>query len=140
MEERIIARIRAAERPQRRLKGWGVALTVGVVAGLTLLVLLPTRKDELRAPVQVAVVVPPQVSVPKQAVRVVHRRARVRALPKLAVFPTPSALTAEERQLIAMVAADPKGTAEAFESLKKRNEPLEIAPLVMEPLTIDGGR
>ena len=140
IEERILAKIRAAGRPERRLKGWVVGLLVGV-AGLCLLVMLPLRKEEVRPlPVRAGVVVPAQVSVSKKAASVLHRRARVRALPKLAVFPTPSPLTVEERQLMAMVAADPKGTAEAFESLEKRNEPLAIAPLVIEPLTIDGGQ
>ena len=68
------------------------------------------------------------------------RRARAKVLPKLAVFPTPSPLTVEEQRLIALVAVDPKGTAEAFESLRKRNEPLEIAPLVIEPLNMGGGQ
>ena len=119
-----------------------MALAV-VMAGLALLLMLPTRKEELRPPVQAAALVRPPVSVPKQAVRalpVVHRPEGVKALPKLAVFPTPSPLTVEEQRLMAMVAADPKGTAEAFESLKKRNQALEIAPLVIEPLTIDGGQ
>ena len=142
MEERIIAKIRVAQRPQRRLKGWGVALAVGV-AGLSVIVLLPPPTEELRAPVPAAVVIPPRLSVPQQGVRVsrmLPRRARAKVLPKLAVFPTPSPLTVEEQRLIALVAVDPKGTAEAFESLRKRNEPLEIAPLVIEPLNIDGGQ
>ena len=142
MEERILAKIRAAEGPQRRLRGWGVVLAAAT-AGLCLLVMLPTRKAELGRPVPAGVVVQLQVSVPKQAVsvsRVLHRRARAKVLPKLAVFPTPSPLTGEERRLIALVATDPKGTAEAFESLRKRSEPLEIAPLVIEPLTIGGGQ
>jgi hypothetical protein len=141
MEERILARIRIVERPQRRLTGWVVAFTVGV-AGIGVLCVLP-RHEEPR-PVRVVTNIPPapvraeaalvRVSTPRR-----HQSSHMKALPNLPVFPTPSPLTAEERRLLALVREDPEGTAEAFESLRKRSEPIEIAPLVIQPLESGGG-
>ena len=63
------------------------------------------------------------------------------ALPKRLVFPTPSPLSNEERLLLAMMKRDPDGTAQVFDSLRKRgSEPLEIAPLVIPPLETGGGQ
>jgi DNA polymerase III delta subunit len=50
-------------------------------------------------------------------------------------------LTSEERLLLAMVKQDPERTAQAFDSLRKReSEPLEIAPLVIPPLETGEGQ
>jgi hypothetical protein len=142
IEERILARIRTVERPRRRLTGWAMAFAVGL-AGIGVLRVLPRHEEP--QPVRVATNTQPtpvrgdvataQVSPPRS-----HHSTGKTALPKLPVFPTPSPLTAEERRLLGLVRQDPEGTAEAFESLRKRNEPLEIAPLVIEPLENGGGQ
>jgi hypothetical protein len=142
MEERILARIQVAERPQRRLMGWAAAFAVGLIA-IAVLRVMPRHEEP--QPVRMVANIP-QAPARSQAATVLlstrqrHHSARRMALPKLPVFPTPSPLTTEERRLLALVRKDPEGTAEAFESLRKRNEPLEIPPLVIAPLESGGGQ
>jgi hypothetical protein len=144
MEERILARIRIADRPPSRLTGWRMAFGVGL-AGIVVLLLLPRHQEQQHRLRIVNSEVPRMHSVPTETVRVSmpqrrHSSRVVKTLPKLRVFPTPSPLTAEERRLMALVRHDPEGTAEAFDSLRKRNEPIEIAPLVIQPLETGGGQ
>jgi hypothetical protein len=137
LAERILARIRTAEQPQWR---WSFAIGLAVIAvGVVVIIGLP-RREELPAVRAVASVPMPKPAMlaEAKAVRVVTKRrhgiGHITELPKLAVFPTPSPLTSEERLLVALVKRDPQGAAEAFESLRKRNGPIEIAPLAIPPL------
>jgi len=135
MEGRILARV--AERPRRRMSGWWLAMAGGL-AGMAVVVLTATHKSEGQlAPVQkVAEVRPVTMAVTAMPARDGRRHVprRVKGLAKLRTFPTPTPLTQEERLLVAMVRQDPDRTAEAFESLRKRSEPIEIAPLMIAPL------
>jgi hypothetical protein len=142
MEERVLTRIRVAEQPQRRMAGWGMACAAGAV-GLAVVLLVPLRHEDVSPVVELAAEVRPAVAIaPKAVVRVVRRPrgVQVKASPKLAVFPAPTPLTNEEHRLLAWVERDPQGTAEAFQSLQKRNDPIEIAPLEIKPLEIGRGQ
>ena len=136
LEGRILARI--AERPKRRMTGWWLAMAAGV-AGMAMVLIAPHQREERLTPVQTVAaelrpaVTPVVTAVPLQAVRR-HVTRRVKELPKLPVFPTPTPLTAEERLLVAMVRQDPDKAAETFESLRRRRGPIEIAPLTIAPL------
>jgi hypothetical protein len=148
LEERIIAWVRMTESSRSSRAEWWAVLAVGVAALLVGgFVYLGTEHTESR-PRSVAVVkkaATPDLA-PRRtvAIRVFrprvysHRRA---ALPKQPEFPTPSPLTSEECLLLAMVKQDPEGTAQVFDSLRKReSEPLEIAPLVIPPLETGEGQ
>jgi hypothetical protein len=144
IEQRILARVQFAKGPRRLVAGWGlIPAGAAVVAGLAIMLLLPHR-EQPRPVYQVAVnrplALPPPLAEKAAMPKPARHLAKRKMLPKLAVFPTPSPLTEEERRLIAMVKHDPKGTAEEFESLRKRNQPIEIAPLVIEPLETASGQ
>ncbi len=137
MEERILARIGAAERARHRLTGWGaLTLAAAALAAIAVVQQPPSQRHKERVPPVRRMAEAPEIHPPVSSMQAVqlHRPKRVSSWPKLPVFPAPTPLTAEERLLIAMVKEDPKRAAEAFESLRKRSEPIEIAPLVIAPL------
>ena len=142
MEERILARIRVAETPRRRLNAWWAVLALGF-AGMviaSLVIFLP--QHSVPRPATIAATKAPDIDTAlmrpqPQQVRILRpkRRLNIKALPKQKVFPTPRPVTAEENLLMAMVARDPEGTARAFESLRqKADSPLEISPIAIPPL------
>jgi hypothetical protein len=143
LEERIMARVRMTESPRRGVAGLWAALAVGLALLVGASVSRRMGSGDVR-PVRVVAETKTatvektttqsdvlKVAVPR------HHGSRVAGLPKRPVFPTPSPLTTEERRLLAMVRQDPDGTAQAFDSLR-RNEALEIAPLVIPPLETGG--
>jgi hypothetical protein len=147
LDERIMARVRMAVSPPRSVAGLWAALAVGLALAVSASVSRRMGSSEATPVRIVAETKTPtaektttqsealKVSVPR------HRSSGVAGLPKRPVFPTPSPLTAEERRLLAMVRQDPEGTAQAFDSLRKRgNEALEIVPLVIPPLETGGGQ
>ena len=137
LPERILGRIDSCRLARRRRLGWQLALGVGL-AGMLLLIPGPKREEQAPPLTQMRAAKPPSAASIAGNVLVVpavHPHVRHRnELPKLAVFPTPIPLTAEERALMAMAVENPKVTAEAFESLRKKNDPLKVEELVIEPL------
>ena len=139
LPERILGRIGATERAGRRRTGWSVAFGVGV-AGMALLLMMPHERADVRVAPAVAVWSDAGLAVPVAEMprikQPIHRgtKSAQGGLPKLAVFPTPTTLTAEERGLMALMKRDPEGTAAAFESLRKNSEPLQIPELEVQPL------
>jgi hypothetical protein len=148
LEERIIARVRMTKSSRENTAGvWAVlamGLAVLVLCGSVYLRVGRTQSRPLRivseaktATLEETPSRPDEIktSRPKR-----HRNPVV-ALPKQPVFPTPSPLTVQERMLVAMVKQDPEGTAQIFDSLRKRgSEPLEIAPLIISPLETGEGQ
>jgi hypothetical protein len=143
LDERIMARIRLTESPNRRLTGvWAaLALLAFGVAGLLLRPTVPRPASILAEAKPTAVAAAP---IQTERVRVAKAKRRGNRgtplpLPKQEVFPSPSPLTREERGLLALVKQDPEGTAQAIASLRKQaNEPLEIRPLAIAPLETVG--
>jgi hypothetical protein len=141
LESRVLTRVRTAKTARRRLWRW--ALPVPVLAAILVAVL--TRKPE---PVPVARIAPPPVTVesPALAPPAVPRhfaarppartpRPFVRAgLPKQEMFPTPSQLTKEERLLVELAQSHP------YELTARPVEAIEIKPIQIAPLQIDGGQ
>jgi len=148
LEERILARVRITESSRRSIAGWWAILTVGLAAlVMSVSVYLRTGHTEsrpVRGPLETKTATLDETPRRIEAISVSKRRGhshREAALPKQPVFPTPSPLTPEERLLLAMLKRDPDGTAQVFDSLRKRgSEPLEIAPLVILPLETGGGQ
>src|SRR5262249_48632423 len=107
LEQRVLARVRAAERPANGI--WGrLALTVPVVAALLIAAVLFRTKPQV--PAKVASAQPPAVTEParvREAPAAVHpRRVARRAAAKQTVvfrrdqFPMPAPLSPEERALL----------------------------------------
>ncbi len=148
LEERIMARVRMTASSRSSRADWWAVLAIGVAASLVGgFVYLRMEHTESR-PLTIAAVKRAAIPVlaPRQTAPIkilkprVHSHVRA-ALPKLPEFPTPSPLTSEERLLLAMLQQDPERTAQAFDSLRKReSEPLEIAPLVIPPLETSEGQ
>jgi hypothetical protein len=147
LEERVLARVRIRENSPRSVTGrWAVlALAAALVVAASLY--FEIRPAGTR-PVNVVLEAKPTPSEatprPAEAVTSSKRRRhsdRAAAPPKRGTFPTSSPVTAEERRLLTMLKQDPEGTAQAFDSLRKRgSEPLEVAPLVIPPLDTGGGQ
>jgi hypothetical protein len=144
LEDRILARAGMANA-RRSMAGWWAVVALGVAAlvGIALYLRVGLAESQpVRVASEIKASLPAKPPLPDATIRVLRRRApshRAAALPKLRVFPTPSPLTPEERLLLAMVKQDPEGTAEAFDSFRRRgSEPLEIAPLVIPPLETSG--
>jgi hypothetical protein len=148
LEERIIARVRMTESSRSSRAEWWAVLAVGVAAlvvgGFVHLGVGHTESRPLSIAAVEKAAVPDLKPKRTAAIKVfkpsVHSHSRA-PLPKQPEFPTPSPLTSEERLLLAMVKQDPERTAQAFDSLRKReSEPLEIAPLVIPPLEAGEGQ
>lgn len=141
LESRVLNRVRTAKTERRRLWRW--ALPVPVLAAILIAAL--ARKPE---PVPVARIAPPPVAVESPALpppavprpfaaRTPARTPRpsVRAgLPKRKMFPTPSQLTKEERLLVELAQSHP------YELTDRPVEAIEIEPIQIAPLQIDGGQ
>jgi hypothetical protein len=138
IEERIVARIRSAKAPRLGLAALGLAgLSIGLAVAASLFLLVSRNQPQPVAivsetkPLTIELAPrPAPVRMPKP-----RRAARMAALPKERMFPTPSSVTREEHLLLVLVTNHPEEAAEGFESLRQRaNEPVEIPPLVIEPL------
>jgi hypothetical protein len=134
LEERVLGRARAS----RRSRWWWLVAPVAAAAGLSVWMVRP-RTPEIEPPV-VALAKPPApvvVAPSREATRVVVRRARQHAgLPKREMFPTVALLTPEERLLMRMAESHP-------EELTKPVVPsgeIEIKPIEIAPLSVDGGQ
>ncbi len=130
LEERVLARVRRA-RPSR-LWWW---LAVPVAAAVATVVMLRPA-PEIAPPVVASVVPPaPPVMAPTRARPRVVKRARPAELPKRNVFPTITPLTAEERLLVELAQSHP-------DELKAPALPeeIEIKPIEIAPLSVDGGQ
>jgi hypothetical protein len=147
LEERILARVRMTESRRGSMAGWWAAWALGVAAlavgGSAYLRMGRTQPPPGRIVSETKTATVREMPRQIEAINMAKRRGHSRraALPKRPVFPTPSPLTTEERLMLAMMKRDPDGTAQVFDSLRKRgSEPLEIAPLVIPPLETSGGQ
>jgi hypothetical protein len=155
LEERVLTRARA-EQPRRRQRSWPWLLWIPAPACLLLFLFLtglhrPARKGADAASLRVP---PPRASGPELAAtrpspvpqpRGARSQPRIdlrtassaseSSLPKQAIFPSPSPLTAEERALIALSRAStplPKQPEAATVNI----EPIHIAELDIEPVVV----
>jgi hypothetical protein len=145
LEERVLHRVRAGEITRRRPVGWAVAFALA--AALLLVAIItktprnpaPKPRDTARAEIPV-IVEQPRIASQHRRSRVVARRAPS-PLPKQEQFPGPAPLTAEERALRNFVERDPAQAQQVFAQLRKRtNDPIEIQPIQIAPLRINGAQ
>ena len=136
LEGRILGSVRAEKVSRRRAFSiCGLALAAGVTV---IMLLRPSQHQERPAIVAGPIVakVLPAIQVPKA--RLMPHRARRRIEPiKLRVFPAPSAVTSEERNLLAFVAQDPAARVQVLRRLReKKEETIEIPPIVIAPIEV----
>jgi hypothetical protein len=150
LEQRVLASVRADAGGERRWLRW--SLVVGAAACLVIAVLLFTHSSAPKAEVARVTSTPSTVvSVPttqpnlaakseparKHAVRnrTTTPSVRPEPLPKLAQFPTPSPLTADEDALLGLVRTAKPETIQALSQQKA--EPLSIAKIQIEEIQIE---
>ncbi|HEY3936562.1 MAG TPA: hypothetical protein VGL97_03990 [Bryobacteraceae bacterium] len=130
LEERILSRIPSGGIGGGTFGrwGWGLAASLAVVLVLAAIAVrtpsVPERSGEVVERQIAATPVPAVHPVEPKLRKKVHRRRALaaRALPKQERFPTPSAMTDEERALVAFVKRDPAQALEEFTELAKRTE------------------
>jgi hypothetical protein len=145
LEERVLHRVRASDVTRRRPVRWAFAFALAAALVLVVIV-MKTPSDPPPKPRDIArAEIPALVEQPRIASQ--HRRSRVAARrapsprPKQEQFPAPAPLTAEEQALRSFVERDPAEAQQVFAQLRKRtNDPIEIQPIRIAPLRIDGAQ
>jgi hypothetical protein len=143
LEDRILHRVRAGEVTRRRPLRWAFAFAATAVVVLVAIVMpvprnpAPKPRDTARAEIP-ATVEQPRIASQQRRSRVAARRA---PSPKQEQFPAPAPLTAEERALRSFVERNAAEAQQVFAQLRKRtNDPIEIQPIQIAPLRIDGAQ
>ena len=150
LEERVLRRVSASARLRRYVQ---IPLLLSAAASLVLIAVwwqqapapVPpldrsaqeTRSqiDKQRSPERALDVA--SVEVPKSASER-RRRVRLRAeAPRAAQFPTPSALTTQERAVILLSASNPDLLVQAVVFQDRLRGPLVMNPILIAPLTIE---
>ncbi len=129
LEQRIVQRVRAEGRRGSFISWWFAVLAPVFVV---VVFLVNGRHGDEKPPVirraEFALSVPAAVPVPAPVL--VRQAKRVKVLPRALVFPTPRALTEQERALMAFV---------AFGIPERRDlAPIEIARIDIAPLATSG--
>lgn len=146
LEQRVLARIQAADTP--RSFGWRWVLAIPALASLLLLVPLFRVKPpvivaehltpSVQPPAVSAVVpgVPPVSPAPRGVRRTATRSSPVHvAFPRRGVFPVPSPPSSEERALMDLVTRFPEQARELLTVSEQRSiEPIEIQKIDIPPL------
>jgi hypothetical protein len=147
LEERVLHRVHASDVTRRRPIRSAVAFALAAALVLVAIVMktprnpAPKPRDTARAEIP-AIVEQPRITSQHRRSRVAARRAPSPSpLRKQEQFPTPAALTAEEQVLRSFVERDPAQAQQVFAQLRKRtNDPIEIQPIRIAPLRIDGAQ
>lgn len=151
VETRVLARI-AATRRRRQVRNWLIAGS-GLALAASILLLFgfnirlahtprtTNRTEHFTATATPAIVVPaPHLASPTKPHRIAaaeHLRTgtRLPATPKLAVFPTPIPLSAEERALVRLATeTTSEERKNLLEARQQAAEPLHIASISIPPI------
>jgi hypothetical protein len=149
MEDRVLNRVRLAERGHRRRLGWGIALALAASLAIVAILIQPgpqhAPKSARRGPApDRGLIAPPGER--RAATRHTARKpsahtARPRGLPKREQFPSPAPMNAEERALLALVRRNPEEARQMLAALQKRTtEPIAIQPVEVAPLNDEGAQ
>ena len=145
LEERVLHRVRASDVTRRRPIRWAFALALAAALVLVAIVMKTPRNPPPKPRDTARAEIPALVEQPRIASQ--HRCSRLAArpapspLPKRDQFPAPAPLTAEEQALRSFVERDPAEAQQVFAQLRKRtNDPIEIQPIRIAPLRIDGAQ
>jgi hypothetical protein len=137
LEQRILNGIRLNREKKRRLiLAWAFALPM--LAGGLLLSFLRNPRTLHHEAAQAAIH-KVRSSAPLSARLPVVARNR-KPLPTQAIFPAPVPLTDGERALLALAAQYPAAAELAINLGKNNSEPIEIAPLDIQPLPTQSGQ
>ena len=132
LEQRVLARTRTAPKrnhaPAFLAAAGACAATVILTVAFHTTPTPPPVLPPVPPPAHVAIAPIPKPVLATQRPRTTHK------LPKQRQFPTPQPVTAEERLLLALIAAHPDQTAQAFASLHSQSDPIEIKPIEIKPL------
>jgi hypothetical protein len=146
---RVLERARAEKAPRWRWWVWVIPAAGCAVALLVALiwVLRVPRVPEIawtpQAPGVASVAAPAEAQPSRPGLRSAAvrsaaargKRETVRRPPRLAMFPMPSALSPEERQLLAFAnQASPSAVRQVLEAQQHIDDPIQIAPLSIRPL------
>jgi hypothetical protein len=136
IEQRVIARLPRAKQRNVWLR-W--MIPVPVLAGVLTMVVYWVKPETSRVNVPQRIVestAPVKHYVQPQPTTVAKKLARVRKSPTVrpVVFPLPSPVTAEERALIQLAAANPEVLENAQVSWQQSNQPLIVEPIDIPPL------
>ncbi len=129
LEQRVLARTRTA--PKRNHAPAFLAAAGACAATVILAVAFHTTPTPLPVPPPARVAIAP---IAKPVLVSQRRRRTGHRLPKQPPFPTPQPVTTEEHLLLALIAAHPDQTAQAFASLHSQSDPIEIKPIEIKPL------
>jgi hypothetical protein len=153
LEKRVLQRLRAAEATSHRPPRWTLAFAAAAALVLVAIVMRgprnPAPKTEGVARVEIPAPLRPAAAVDRPRVTPKHDRGRIAArlspspelLPKQEQFPAPAPLTAEERVLRSFVEGHPAEAQQVFAQLQRRsNEPIQIEPIQIAPLLINGAQ
>ena len=153
LEERVLHRVRASELTRRRPFRWVCAFALAAALVLVAIVMKTPRyatpKPGEIARTEIPPLAGPAANVEQPRIASQQRHSRVAArrapspssLPKQEHFPAPAPLTSEERALRSFVERDPAEAQQVFAQLRKRtNDPIEIQPIQIAPLQIDGAQ
>jgi hypothetical protein len=128
LSARVMARIRTERAPSGG--GWWL-LAVAAAAIVCIAIALSVRTQSVPVrPTTVAVVTHPEIHPPVVAAR----RKPAKRLPRRDKFPSPAPLTEEERSLISFAQLAPEVARQLAEPAK----PLEVQPITIQPIEIDG--
>jgi hypothetical protein len=140
LEGRVLGRVRAVEAARKRRRLWAAAIPA--LAAVVLIAFFvrkpqqPVRVVKMGVPPAPVVSAPPAPTVvvaqtPPKAVKI-RKAAPSRELPKRPMFPTPSALTRDERLLLSLAQSHPEALPAPLPA------EIDIKPIQIAPLDIHG--
>jgi hypothetical protein len=140
LEGRVLGKVRVVEAARKRRRLW--ALAIPALAALVLIAFFvrkpqqPVPVAKVMAPPAPVVLAPPAPPVvvaqtPRQVVKV-RKPAPSPELPKRPMFPTPSALTQDERLLLSLAESHPEALPGPLPA------DIDIKPIQIAPLDIQG--
>ena len=136
LEERIVSRVRATQRPARGKSAAIMAAMVLAVSAIVCAVLIGVFPTPSRPKPPVLVSTAGQVEdklLPPKRVQVPAmlkpKSSRRQAAPKEPTFPMRSPVTEQERLLLVLVTRKPGAAAELDKFRQRQSAPIEIAPL-----------
>ncbi len=133
LEARVVRNVQRSRTRRKSFVGVGA---LSALAASVLLVVAPEEPERIKTqPRSSSLIVPVPVYVAPLDLRAgrLHRGAR-HLMVKQNVFPGPSALTSEERALIALVKRDPSEASRLFKEMSNpADEPLRIEPIRIVP-------
>ncbi len=142
LEQRVLGRVSGSR--QSRWRGWHIALASAAALAAAIILVIHADERAQTGPPRVAGVIQPRAAITETSARmrpVRAARTRPRRLierPRLPQLPSPAALTAEERSLLAFITVHPDQAGGLADALRDSAAELSFPALDIEPLPSDG--